>query len=717
MSDFPPSDPRNDPRNILVGSKAGVLMFNKSYLDVWMQMPLPGITIFVHGINSDGEWFDAAEQGLCDGLNERLKRCDHHLCHTGTEAGQLSPTEYIKELTPDGFINPEMSADSFIQGDDTFSPVIRFRYGYKATGEELQRFGNAIFLNEQDYWGGGPFANGCTSLPDLWGDGLEEELFLWLHVQHVNPTPDRQVYSCPPRPYFVLAAYRLAKLVEAIRQKQADVPITLVCHSQGNMVGICAAFLGDRFDPAVDALGRTSSCVADTYVLCNPPYSLVDTNTTDNWTQRHATDAHGNRGRQTYAARTQTLAAFFDIIRQRKSVHQAAARIDRRMANEQHGFGAQQDRDQHGLDGSTYGRVTLYCNPHDQVISATTVQGIGWRGMSAKEIEDTRGQDLFRQRVFAQGFEVGQTGEYDYWAHHYRQPLSQGSQDFWFPQSPQARYDVVKGLDANEFIYAKILTILSAPFAVIGMAIARTRINALPPNTWRIPLSAPSNFEPFLPQSVRYGAVTEQFDQYYDAPGSARNIERERAADDPYAGTHHNERVNDAPVGDEDTEASLLYEQHAALRMKAKRAGRYANDQKVTEEDQPDTASDDYKSWREDKIKTMLVEGLDAHATDHSTILTNPMHARRVLAYDVAIGNCDIYEIHLRRFRILADWRFAVKLVDDNPWSNALEYFNAGKLGDLTPFEWTRQRMEGSMPEKIIDERQGSWYLGVGGMT
>ena len=34
----------------------------------------------------------------------------------------------------------------------------------------------------------------------------------------------------------------------------------------------------------------------------------------------------------------------------------------------------------------------------------------------------------------------------------------------------------------------------------------------------------------------------------------------------------------------------------------------------------------------------MLKDCVNAHATDHSSILTNPMHAEKALAYDVAIG-------------------------------------------------------------------------------
>ena len=205
------TSPIDESSNIIVAQKEDICTFTHGDHDVLMQLPLPGIVIFVHGVNSDGEWFDQAEKGLCAGLNARLARGDHQLEHRGAEAGQLFPAKYIAEIDEDGFLNPEMNARSFIQTNDTFSPVIRFRFGYKASGEELQEFGDGIYLNEENYWGGGPFANGCTTLPDLWGQGLSEELFLWLHVQHLNPTNDRKVFNCPPRPYYVLAAYRLPK--------------------------------------------------------------------------------------------------------------------------------------------------------------------------------------------------------------------------------------------------------------------------------------------------------------------------------------------------------------------------------------------------------------------------------------------------------------------------------------------------------------------------
>ena len=341
------------------------------------------------------------------------------LCPT-VEGGQLKPVPYLPELTADGFLNPDRSFKSFIRNDNHFSPVIQFRWGYKASLEKLQQYGDGIYLNEKNYWDGGPFANGCSALPDLWNAGLSDSLFLWLHIEHLNPTNDNNVYACPLRPYFVLAALRLARLVKSLREQQANVPITIVCHSQGNMIGMAAAFLGDRMAPATDPGGASGRCVADSYVLCNAPFSLKESNFTEDWISHHMRDKHGNYGRQTGAARSGTLRAFFDIMRQPACTPPDDAAVDRWMANHAHGFTTDDDRQRHGngIARSTRNRVTQYCKPHDKVISATAIQGMGWRGLSQPEIDAANGAGVFCQRVFAQGFAVGVQGSYHYWNDH-----------------------------------------------------------------------------------------------------------------------------------------------------------------------------------------------------------------------------------------------------------------------------------------------------------
>ena len=547
----------------------------------------------------------------------------------------------------------------------------------------------------------------ALELPDLWGGGLEEELFLWLHVQHLNSTNDRLVYACPPRPYYVLAAYRLAKLVETLRSKQADVPITIVCHSQGNMVGMAAAFLGDRMD------GGSGRCVADTYVMANPPYSLVESNGTENWTERHMEDPQGRRGRQTLQARTKTLAAFFNIIRGQASKQQDASCIDKRMSNVRHDFTATADRARYGLNGSTYGRVTLYCNPHDQVISASPVQGIGWRGMSAAEVIATGGGGVFTQRVFAQGFKVGQEvpNAYNYWS---SQNLEPGCQDFWQPNSPRAEYSISKGVEANTNPLGEIMTVLTWPLFVAAMKVLGPRINALPPTPWVVQLEAPAVPTPFEPEAKRFGLSSPVFDQRYDAAGDSRDKHRAREAADAYAGDHVSEKDGhtDTAKGNAQSEAELQYEHHALLRMQAKREHRYANDAPVKEEESATASySEDYEAWRSKKIKAELAKNIDTHATDHSTIMTNEMHARRALAYDVAVGCCDIAEKDLRQIRIAADWRFLSKFPYDDPNKEFAEYFKRGTYKREFPFVWAgAPGSQGAMPERIADERQMPGY-------
>ncbi|MBY0241705.1 MAG: hypothetical protein K2X55_20575 [Burkholderiaceae bacterium] len=680
---------------------------NHSIVDVPLQMKMPGIVIFVHGVNSDGEWFDASEKGLCAGLNQRMKRENEHLAWHGPESGQLTPVSYGAELTDDGYVHPNVNSKSFIASTKHYSPVIRFRWGYKASGEELQKYGAGIYLNEHDYWGGGPFANGCTSLPDLWSEGMSDQLLLWMQVQHLNPTNNRPVYSCPPRPYFVLAALRLARLVEAIRKLQADVPITMVCHSQGNMIGMAAAFLGERLPSVNDAKGKVGRCVADSYVLCNPPYSVAKANLAEDWTQGKLKDRQGGTGRQTRDARLQTLRAFFDIIRKPACAPTGDAQVDDYTANQAHGYTCATDRARfgYGATGSTLGRVTLYCCPHDQVIGSEAVQGIGWRGLNEAEIKETHGAGVFCQRVFAQGFNVGIRGKYHYWHNHHGSPKP-GSDAYWVPPSPSVKYSIKKGLDANRGFVASVLTIGMAPIMLFSTYLFDKRINGLPPDDWHIPLDAPDLPRPFMPQSLRFGNI-KPFDEKYDPPGQSRD--KNNPAGGPYAANHplpkDADAATDAALGNNDTQSSLLYEDHARLRMQARREKLVKPGAKVENEDDLGRADDQYIAWRNEKIASYLADNVDANATDHSTIMTNDQHAQDALAYDVAVGHCLISATDLRQLRIAADWRYLEEAF--TPFCEYFEYFDKGKMKGDSVYEWARSAKHGgSMPEAIADKRE-----------
>ena len=242
-------------------------------------------------------------------------------------------------------------------------------------------------------------------------------------------------------------------------------------------------------------------------------------------------------------------------------------------------------------------------------------------------------------------------------------------------------------------------------------------INALPPQDWALPLDAPHLSTPFFPEAKRFGASSKEFDQGYDAHGQSRDMHRERDAGDPYGentpiprgGSQRTQtEMTDAPLGNKDTEASLQYEHHAFLRMQAKRAKMYKNDEQVAQEDKPETAGDEYKQWRGKQIKTYLAVNVDTHATDHSTIMTNGMHAEKALAYDVAIGCCEIPDREMLQARIAADWRFLERLAEDHPNKVFLEYFDVGQFMKVSTYKWANQTSgsEGRMPDKIINERK-----------
>ncbi|ONJ20722.1 T6SS effector phospholipase Tle3 domain-containing protein [Burkholderia cenocepacia] len=736
----------DDPSQTPVGGGLGTTLFNRNDLECVMQMPLPGVVIFVHGVNSEGEWFQEAEKGLCAGLNRRMGRYDDQLFHWGPVAGQMTPVSYIESLTPDGFLNPEMSSKTYIKPDPSFSPVIHFRWGYAANAQELKEYGDKIMLNEKNYWGGGPFAGGCSSLPDLWNDGLNDRLFLWLTVQHMNSIGNRKIYSTPPRTYGVLGALRLARLVESIRKRQADAPITIVCHSQGNMIGLAAAFLGDRLPEVTDQWGKKGRCVADTYVLANPPYSLVEANMTDSWAQRGVRDKNGHVGRETYVARKETLRAYFDILRARAELEMPAEDLDRAMESARPSkdggkpYSAAKDREAHGLyQKNTYGRVTLYCCPHDQVISALTVQGIGWRGMSIDEISATNAWGVFSQRVFASNFEVGGESKlYRYWQDDWRKDKNQ-KEGFWYPPSPPARYGLGRGMHSNEGWIAKIFTLATSPvfylFNLTDMA-----VNAEPPKNWEIPITAPmlDKETRFLPQALRYGKPSGacdaqgkpieegRFNEGYDPPSAGRDANKEnKRDDDPYdnfdAKSEKFKTEGDAlkAQGDAASEAAQRYEDHSILRMEARRSGnrRWVDKNgNVVGEDNPASASADYTEWRNNEIFQILNGGDKNNPTNHSTIMTNKDHAEKALAYDVAIGLCYLTETDWQDLRIQADWRFANSLGEEGQNGKMAEYILTGKCDKSFLQDWVVKDAHAKMPSKIHDERDGGFFMKLGGI-
>ncbi len=472
---------------------------------------LPGLVIFVHGVNSEGEWYEQCEQGLIDGLNKRMtyaqaEQSDSVLLRTAT---------YKPELNADGSSDFGLNGKNFIV-DAGRSPVIRFRWGYKAAGQdgtdtvdEKKEYAGKIYLNELDAWGGGPFQNGTTALPYMWGNGLDDRLFWWVYA-NMLPVEGRDVYACPPRTYYAHAAHRLKNLIKAIRHKQSDCPITVVCHSQGNMVALGAAMLGTR-----------EGALADTYILCNPPYNL-DSGAMDALSNAEGFNFEGQSGGVTSEARQETFKNFLQAVVDRfNTTHQKLDDINDRQRNQDTDAGRERfvltdigDASDtphpyiQGQDRDNRGRVFLYCNPHDQVIGVTPVQGMGWKGVSTEQRHQLDASGRFYVRVWAQakatgvdnqkanGFQVGSADwkQYDYLQDNH-------SKRFWNPPAPVARYRL--SYNENQKLFSKVITTLAAPLLIVATRLVNVRINDDPKKGWTVGINAPEVPEPIEPRSRR----------------------------------------------------------------------------------------------------------------------------------------------------------------------------------------------------------------------
>ncbi|MEF9406300.1 hypothetical protein V4891_21815 [Ralstonia solanacearum species complex bacterium KE055] len=218
--------------------------------------PLPCLVIFVHGVNSEGEWYNAAEQHICAGLNDRLERWGTpvELISSVPEDGDPMYTYDIKhplKRTRPHFEGGQNAANSnylFAK-----SPVIRFYWGFKARKGDYGRPSEhdyrdvhhpelrdyPVALDQEDAWGGGPFQNGTSG---LWHMFRKDKGFT-LDFQRFNPITDRYLTECPPRTYYVHAARRLAHLIATVRRNSPHETINIVSHSQGTMVSTLATLM------------------------------------------------------------------------------------------------------------------------------------------------------------------------------------------------------------------------------------------------------------------------------------------------------------------------------------------------------------------------------------------------------------------------------------------------------------------------------------------
>lgn len=334
---------------------------------------LPGIIIFVHGVNSTGEWYEIAEKNICSGLNTRLGLNDTsfklqenvYSCDSG------SANKGFRRIIHEGR-----------------SPVIRFYWGYRsADGEEGKYKIPLVNIHNEDYhqllaegisesvirqkgpffWGGGPFQNGTTQLVSLWSkEGFKSKVLGVVPVQKFAPDLDRLLTDAPPREYYAHAAKRLADLVDLIREEYPHDTVSLISHSQGTMIAMAATTLAKK---APDAL-----------FILNSPYAM-EAKTTDSLALSAEEVSSDN-------ARIQTLSAIIDKIAAQagglKPEDYNALCVGKTDDNKRWTPNVtlpSQDGETRVSERDNHGRFYIYCNPHDRVMGASPLLSLGWQGL------------------------------------------------------------------------------------------------------------------------------------------------------------------------------------------------------------------------------------------------------------------------------------------------------------------------------------------------
>nr|WP_308807800.1 DUF3274 domain-containing protein [Pseudoduganella aquatica] len=190
------------------------------------------------------------------------------------------------------------------------------------------------------------------------------------------------VLNNPGRMYMILAAQRLAALICIIRDYDENETVSIVAHSQGCLISLLAqAFL---LDPKIKAV-QPNARPADTLILNNPPYSLVD----DIPTPVAAVDGYSDnddvmqdrydpiKGVQTLNARLTTLSRITKAIWSRRHTQPPLEELPEIVKH----FGVVGKAWKASDDRDNRGKVYLYFGPEDMTVALANVQGIGWQGV------------------------------------------------------------------------------------------------------------------------------------------------------------------------------------------------------------------------------------------------------------------------------------------------------------------------------------------------
>lgn len=361
-----------------------------------MEVPgdLPGVVIFLHGVNDPGASYESVETGLCQGVNERLDRPDLVAGRYGVKYRVARDKLKAKQQLEDRDKQLLDDPDTHLYKRDTDDPktrslLIPFYWGYRAEPGEISRdkSNNPTKLRGQyqDTQGnrldrhfgkaGGFFVNATNNLLEMYDKGLQ--LSTRLAFASLTLPNTHFMGNNPHRRYYVLAAHRLAMMVKEIRRVSPDETVSIMAHSQGSLITLLAQAL------LVDGGHRC----ADTIIMVDTPYCLFpevtpkDQDTLSTLTRIVA--------QVTQAPHTQPPLS---------DLRNPATYCGRSGPQWSPTQGTRKDKDKKKVGNLTVfperdnrGKVYLYFCPDDTTVALDDVRGIGTYG-----VWDTHGKDSDR---------------------------------------------------------------------------------------------------------------------------------------------------------------------------------------------------------------------------------------------------------------------------------------------------------------------------------
>ncbi|AMB86720.1 hypothetical protein AWM79_15980 [Pseudomonas agarici] len=360
---------------------------------------MPGVVIFLHGVNDPGAAYQAVESGLCQGLNERLDRPDLWPGVYGADYTRAKSTPPEKWLNRERDVLDDPDTYLYQRSVDqarTRSFFIPFYWGYRAAPDEIKRDENGdpatyrtqfqdIFGNRLDRHfakGGGFFANATNNLADMYVQGFAD----WYRAVPQAFLPNTlYMGQAPHRRYFVLAAHRLAMLVREIRRVSPDDTITIMGHSQGTLITLLAqALLVDRGE-------RCADCA----IMVASPYSVLPASTPKD---------------------SQTLQTLLDIVQKVTQSPHPQPPLDALVCGRP-GYGGRtgpkwsaEQGQRLGTDQQTQvfperdnrGKVYLYFSHDDTTVALRDVNGMGTFGVPDTLPDGTPAMNHLKERRFFQ---------------------------------------------------------------------------------------------------------------------------------------------------------------------------------------------------------------------------------------------------------------------------------------------------------------------------